>query len=236
MGRPRKPSDCHLSPANTVTRVIGYVRVSTDDQEAGVEAQRNAITAECTRRGWELVEIIEDAGVSGKRTGKAIKNFETLDRPGIRRAMEAVNNGTAEVLMGAKLDRLSRSVKDFAELLDQALYYGWKLVILDCNVDTSTPSGELLAGVMAQFANFERRMIGVRTREALAVKRSQGIVGGRRKNVPANVLADLQGMRSKGMTYAAMAAKLNENRVPTAQGGKQWHPSTVQRILDQVAA
>ena len=191
-----------------------------------MEAQRNAIMAEAGRRGWEVVEIIEDAGISGK----------SLDRPGIRRAMEAVKNGTAEVLLAAKLDRLSRSVKDFAELLDQALYYGWKLVILDCNVDTSTPSGEMLAGVMAQFAQFERRMIGVRTRDALAVKRSQGIVGGRRKNVPANVLADLQAMRSKGMTYAAMAAQLNENHVPTAQGGKQWHPSTVQRILDRVTA
>jgi len=182
--------------------------------------------AEVARRGWDLVEIIEDAGVSAKN----------LDRPGIKRALSTVATGGADLLLTAKLDRLSRSVKDFAELLDQSRHYGWKLVILDCNVDTSTPSGELLAGVMAQFAQFERRMIGVRTREALAVKRSQGIVGGRRKNVPANVLADLQGMRSKGMTYAAMAAQLNENRVPTAQGGKQWHPSTVQRILDQVAA
>lgn len=229
MARPRKLSTCHLSPIEGVTRVIGYVRVSTDGQAesgAGIEAQRNAIMAEAGRRGWEVVEIIEDAGISGK----------SLDRPGIRRAMEAVKSGTAEVLLAAKLDRLSRSVKDFAELLDQALYYGWKLVILDCNVDTSTPSGELLAGVMAQFAQFERRMIGVRTRDALAVKRSQGIVGGRRANVPANVLADLQAMRTNGMTYAAMAAQLNENRVPTAQGGKQWHPSTVQRILDRVAA
>ena len=218
-----------MSPANGVTRVIGYVRVSTDGQAesgAGLEAQRNAIIAEATRRGWELVEIIEDAGVSAK----------DLDRPGIKRALSTLAEGDADVLLAAKLDRLSRSVKDFAEMLDLSRYYGWKLVILDCNVDTSTPAGEMLAGVMAQFAQFERRMIGVRTREALAVKKTQGIVGGRRANVSESVITDLRAMRSKGMSYAAISDQLNANHVPTAQGGKQWHPATVQRVLDRVAA
>jgi len=182
--------------------------------------------AEATRRGWSLTEIIEDAGVSAK----------DLDRPGIKKALSALADGTADVLLAAKLDRLSRSVKDFAEMLDLSRYYGWKLVILDCNVDTSTPAGEMLAGVMAQFAQFERRMIGVRTREALAVKKTQGIVGGRRANVSESVITDLRAMRSKGMSYAAISDQLNANHVPTAQGGKQWHPATVQRVLDRVAA
>lgn len=227
MGRPRKPGNCHLSPESTVTRVIGYVRVSTDgqaDSGAGLEAQRNAITAEVARRGWELVEIIEDAGVSAKN----------LDRPGIKRALSTVATGGADLLLAAKLDRLSRSVKDFAELLDQSRHYGWKLVILDCNVDTSTPAGEMLAGVMAQFAQFERRMIGVRTREALAVKKSQGIVGGRRANLPATVIDQAQQYRAQGMSYAKIADLFNAQGIPTAQGGKAWHPATIQKALDRV--
>jgi len=180
--------------------------------------------AEVARRGWDLVEIIEDAGVSAKN----------LDRPGIKRALSTVATGGADLLLTAKLDRLSRSVKDFAELLDQSRHYGWKLVILDCNVDTSTPAGDMLAGVMSQFAQFERLMIGVRTREALAVKKSQGIVGGRRANLPANVITKAQEYRAQGMSYAKIAELFNAQGIPTAQGGKAWHPATIQKALDRV--
>jgi len=227
MGRPRKLKPCHLSQGSTVTRVIGYVRVSTNDQAesgAGLDAQRNAIMAEVARRGWDLVEIIEDAGVSAKN----------LDRPGIKRALSTVATGGADLLLAAKLDRLSRSVKDFAELLDQSRHYGWKLVILDCNVDTSTPAGDMLAGGLSQFAQFERLMIGVRTREALAVKKSQGIVGGRRANLPTSVITKAQEYRAQGMSYAKIADLFNAQAIPTAQGGKQWHPATIQKTLDRV--
>ena len=87
-------------------RVLGYVRVSTDEQGksgAGLEAQRAAILNECERRGWELVETIEDAGYSAK----------DLKRPGIGRALDALNRGDASALVVAKLDRLSRSMFDF---------------------------------------------------------------------------------------------------------------------------
>jgi DNA invertase Pin-like site-specific DNA recombinase len=204
--------------------------VSTEDQAdsgAGLEAQRNAITAEVARRGWELVKIVEDAGVSAK----------DLDRPGIgyiKEALYTLGMREADVLMTAKLDRLSRSTRDFSEMLDQAMYYGWKLVILDCDVDTSTPAGEMLAGMMAQVAQFERRMIGLRTREALAVKKSQGIVGGRRPNLTADVITKAQECRAQGMTYAKIADLFNAQGIPTAQGGKAWHPATIQKVLDRV--
>jgi DNA invertase Pin-like site-specific DNA recombinase len=227
MGRPRKIKSCHLSQGSTVTRVIGYVRVSTNDQAdsgAGLEAQRNAITAEVARRGWELVEIIEDAGVSAKN----------LDRPGIKRALEMLSTGGADLLLAAKLDRLSRSVRDFTEIIHQSSFYGWKLVVLDCNVDTSTPAGEAMTKVMVTFAELERQMIGVRTREALAVKKSQGIVGGRRANLPATVIDQAQQYRAQGMSYAKIADLFNAQGIPTAQGGKAWHPATIQKALDRV--
>ena len=88
-------------------RVIGYVRVSTEEQGmsgAGLQAQRAAIIAECERRGWTLVEIAEDVGRSGK----------DLKRPGIRAALDMLAAGDASALVVAKLDRLSRSMLDFA--------------------------------------------------------------------------------------------------------------------------
>ena len=82
-------------------QVLGYVRVSTEEQSdsgAGLEAQRRAIAAECKRRGWQLVEVIEDAGFSAK----------DLKRPGIREALRVLEEGDAKALVAAKLDRRSR--------------------------------------------------------------------------------------------------------------------------------
>lgn len=116
---------------------------------AGLEAQRQAITAECERRGWQLVEIAEDVG-SGK----------DLRRPGIQAALEALESGSASALVVAKLDRLSRSMLDFAKVMAAAQTESWALVALDVAVDTTTPAGEAMANVMATFAQFERREQG----------------------------------------------------------------------------
>lgn len=79
-------------------RVLGYLRVSTSEQEYGIDAQRAAILAESVRRGWE-VEWVEDAG----KTGKDVK------RPGLQAALDVLRAGEAEAIVVSKLDRLSRS-------------------------------------------------------------------------------------------------------------------------------
>src|SRR6266508_5134121 len=166
-------------------QVLGYVRVSTEEQAssgAGLEAQREAIIAECRRRGWQLVEVIEDAGYSAK----------DLKRPGIRAALEALDRGDARALVVAKLDRLSRSMLDFTALMAQAQKQGWALVALDCAVDTTTPAGEAMANVLATFAQFERRLIAQRTREALAIKRVQLAAEGRRLGRPRTMPASVR--------------------------------------------
>ena len=139
-------------------RAIGYVRVSTQEQRdsgAGLEAQRRAIEEEAARRGWELVETFTDAGASGK----SLKG-----RPGLQAALEVVESGQLDALVVAKLDRLSRSLLEFAGIVERARTKGWNLVCLDIGIDLSTPGGEMLAGTLAVFAQFERRLIGQRTR------------------------------------------------------------------------
>lgn len=207
-------------------RVLGYVRVSTDEQSdsgAGLEAQRRAIVAECERRGWHLVEVVEDAGFSAK----------DLKRPGIQAALHALQAGDATALVAAKLDRLSRSMIDFTGLMATAQKQGWALVALDCAVDTTTPAGEAMANVLATFAQFERRLISQRTREALAVKRSQGVRLGRPPTMPQTVVNRIRRERDKGRTFAAIADGLNRNEVPTAQGGVRWYPGTVRYTLNR---
>ena len=148
-------------------------------------------------------------------------------RPGIRAALEVLEKGDAKALVAAKLDRLSRSMVDFTRLMAVAQKQGWALVALDCAVDTTTPSGEAMAHMLATFAQFERQLIGQRTRDALAVKKAQGVRLGRPPALPPKVVRRVLRERKAGKSLAAIAEELNADRVPTAQGGERWHPSTV---------
>ncbi|MDQ3053784.1 MAG: recombinase family protein [Actinomycetota bacterium] len=212
-------------PARTsaTTTVVGYTRVSTSDQAdsgAGLAAQQTAIRAECARRGWVLAAIHSDSA-----SGASMKG-----RTALAEALAALATGQAQGLVVAKLDRLSRSLCDFAGLLATAEREGWALCALDA-VDMSSPGGEFLANVMASAAQWERRIIGVRTREGLAAKRAQGVRLGRRVGLPAEVRDRITEQREAGLTLAAIAAALNADAVPTAQGGALWHPSTVRAVL-----
>lgn len=207
----------------TGARVIGYVRVSTEEQGAsglGLEAQREAITREVERRGWVLVRIEEDVS-SGSR----------MDRPGLIAALDAVASGEVEGLIVAKLDRLSRSVAQFSNLLERFRAKGWGLVILDLGIDTTTIMGEAMATMAATFAQVERRRIGERTREALAVKRSQGVKLGRPTVLPTEVRDRIRRDYESGLSVASITRALNAEGVPTAHGGKRWYQSTVSKML-----
>ena len=213
---------CHV-------KAVGYIRVSTEDQAdsgAGLEAQRTAIQEQCQRRGWDLVTIHADTASARS----------LASRPGLARALADIDQGAASALVVAKLDRLSRSLLDFSALMERSRKKGWALVALDLGVDTTTPSGEMMANVLAVFAQFERRLIGQRTREALAVKRLQGVRLGRRPVIMPATMTMIRKARSRGQTLAAIAALLDRESVPTAHGGQRWHVSTVQAVLARSAA
>ncbi len=135
----------------------------------------------------------------------------------------------------AKLDRLSRSVADFAALLDQAQRGGWGLVALDLGVDTTTPAGELVANVMAAVAQWERRTIGQRTREGLAAKKASGVRLGRPPVLGVEVVQRVVQERARGHTLQVIADGLTADAVPTARGGAVWRTSTVSAVLRSAA-
>lgn len=212
-------------PADT-SKVVAYLRVSTEEQAVsglGLEAQETAVMAACAARGATVVAVFTDAGVSG--------SVAPEERPGLSAALEAVSSGRAGVLMVSKLDRLSRSLLDFAVLMERSRRDGWALVTLDLGVDTASPQGELMANVFATFAQFERRLIGQRTKDALAVKRSQGVRLGRPVALPVEVRDRIVAERRAGTTLAAIAGRLTADGVPTAQGGLRWYASTVASVL-----
>jgi DNA invertase Pin-like site-specific DNA recombinase len=202
-------------------KAVGYARISIDQERgASLAAQRVAIEAEVARRSWQLVGVIEDAGISGR----------TLARPGLDRVLSLCRSGDANAVVTAKLDRISRSVVDFGHLLEEAKRGGWNIVALDFGLDLSTPQGELVANVLISVAQWERRMIGVRTSEALAIKRAQGVVLGRPPVLSDEVRERVRIAHARGQTLRAIAAELDAEGVPTAHGGC-WRAETIRRIV-----
>lgn len=224
-------------------RVIGYVRVSTEEQATGgvsLAAQRAKVAGYAALYELELVEVIEDAGISGK----------TLERPGLERALELVRKGKADGVLVAKLDRLTRSVADMAELID--CYFSEKagkvLLSVADQVDTRTAAGRLVLNILVGVSQWERETIGERTRDALRHKRS---VGETFNHAPlgyrveaGRLVADVEEqatvaraneLRAAGASLQAIAATLTAEGRRTKRGGR-WHPVTVQKLIGRPVA
>lgn len=210
------------SHQDTLT-VLGYARVSTAGQEdsgAGLDAQAELIEQAATMRPWEVREIVRDAG-SGK----------DLDRGTLYAALERLVKGEADALVVAKLDRLTRSLVDFSMLLQWFEEAGKSLIALDFDLDTSTPTGELVAHIIIAVAQWERRAIGQRTKEALSAVRARG---GQVGAVAGDTeLAELvRSLRhDEGLTLDAIAERLNAEGVPTVRGGAVWRKSALVTLL-----
>ena len=219
---------------------IGYVRVSTDRQaEYGVslDAQEAKIRAMATVQGAELIDVIVDGGESAK----------SLNRPGLQRLMDLVNGGKVEGVIVAKLDRLTRSVKDLCRLLE--LFEKRKVALISVaeSLDTGSAAGRLVITIMGAVSQWEREAIGERTRDALRHKRSNGervgnIAFGYRlsadlrhlepdptEQTALNVIRDL---RRQGRTLRGIAAILNSRGLRTRRG-TEWRLESVARVAKQ---
>lgn len=208
-------------------RAIGYCRVSTDEQGdsgLGLADQRETIVREVERRGWTLAAMHEDVA-----SGKSLRG-----RRAFGRALDLLAEHQADVLVVAKLDRLSRSVSDFAAILAQSQSDGWALNVCDLGVDTTTPSGKMVAQIMMVLAEWEREMIGERTRAALRAARTSGTRLGRPSGVSDDTLRLIRILRTSGRSWQAIADALGAEGIPTAQGG-QWRASTVRKLYLRAA-
>jgi DNA invertase Pin-like site-specific DNA recombinase len=215
-------------PADAPRRAIGYSRVSTGQQVEsglGMDAQRAAIEAEATHRGWELLEVATDAGISGSTLRR---------RPALRDVLDRLDHGQADVLVVAKLDRLARSVVDLGTILRRAQKRGWALVALDLGVDTSTSTGELVANVMMSVAQWERRRIGERVGDTHAQRRRRGLRAGEPPRLPEDVRRRIADEVAAGRTLRTIADNLAADDIPPLRGTR-WHPSTIRHVARSVA-
>ena len=208
------------------TAAIGYVRVSTDEQASsglGLESQRRVIEAEASSHGWDLAEVVGDEGLSAKSIGS---------RPGLSGCLALLEAGQASVLVVHKLDRLARSVGDFAGLVRLAEKQGWAIFISDLAIDMTTPTGGLMANISASVAEWERRIISQRTRDALAVRRAQGVRLGKPRQLALEIAERIRTERRDGRTLQAIANGLNAEQIATPTG-KSWSPALVRKITLQ---
>lgn len=213
-----------------MTTMIGYLRVSTEEQASsglGLDAQRDTIQRYADAHGWDVIWYV-DEGLSAK----------SLDRPQLQAALSRLHvlpkRRDVDGIVVAKLDRLSRSVHDFSGILKLAAARKWAVVAIDLGVDTSTPTGKLVANVMMSVAEWEREVIGERTSAAMQAAKRAGKHMGRVSVLPQATGERLLALRTTH-TLAATAAQLNAEGLATATG-TMWTVGTVANAQKRLSA
>jgi DNA invertase Pin-like site-specific DNA recombinase len=205
--------------------LVPYRRVSTREQAdsgAGLGAQHTTLTHGLAMRNQRaLTWDCQDKGKSGK----------DMNREGLDAALKLVRAGEAGGIIVSKLDRLSRSLLDFAYLMATANKEGWNIVALDLGLDLATPAGQMMAGILAVFAQFERDVISQRTKDGLAEKRAQGVRLGRPRSIDDLMLQSIVRTWYLDQNFSAVARVLNDAGSTTPHGGKMWYPATIQKIV-----
>jgi DNA invertase Pin-like site-specific DNA recombinase len=219
-------------------KVVGYVRVSTDEQALGPEAQKEAIRAWCEAHDARLCAVHEDIGVSG---GTPVEK-----RPGLNLALDALAEHGAGVLLVAKRDRLARDVLigAVAERLVERL--GARVLAADGTGNGDGPEQQLMRHLINAFAEYERMVIGARTKAALRVKKQRGERVGavpigfrvseddpsRLEKHPREQAAItlIHELREQGLSLRAIDKELRRQGF-RSRGGKRWHVQTLANIL-----
>ena len=224
----------------SLMKAVGYVRVSTDkqaDHGVSLDVQAEKIRAMAVVHNAELIDIIVDGGESAK----------SLQRPGMERLLALVEAKKIQAVIVAKLDRLTRSVKDLCTLLERFERRGVALISVAESLDTSSAAGRLVLNIMTAVSQWEREAIGERTRDAMNHKRTNGErvgnirfgyrLGADGKHVepdPAeqDVLHEIRCLRQSGHTIRGIAASLNRQELRTRRGSA-WRLESVARIINQ---
>jgi len=219
-----------------VMKVIGYARVSTDEQAKsglGLEAQIAKIRSYADLFELTVTEIVIDDGISGKN----------LKRPGLIKAIRAIKAGDAEGMLVAKLDRLTRNVADLGTLV-QNVFDKAELYSVSEQINTKNAAGRLVLNVLVSVAQWERETICERTSDALQAKKARGektggnvpfgfeVVSGKliENEAEQAVIEKIKELRANGLSLRKIADRLNEEGIGT-KTGKQWNATQISRIV-----
>ena len=177
-----------------VKRVAFYLRVSTDEQTT--DNQRRELEQVAERSGWDVVEVYEDAGISGANGREK--------RPGLDKLLTDANRREFDIVAAWSVDRLGRSLQHLVAFLGELHALKIDLYLHQQGIDTTTPAGKAMFQMMAVFAEFERAMIQERVKAGLARAKAKGAVFGRPR-VAARKRAEVLKLRQAGMSVRNIA-------------------------------
>ena len=226
-----------MTSANTVCGL--YTRVSSRNQAeadySSLETQRERLEAYCkSQEDYSVYRVYEDGGYSA----------DSLDRPALKEMLRDIRDGKLNCVLAYKIDRLTRSVKDFHVLMESFDRTGVKFVSVTQSLDTQNPMGRLLRNVLLDFAQFEREMTADRTRDKMHQRAQKGLWNG--GNVPYGYAADNKRLMAdpihadrlrfmfRFFAETASLARLRDElhlRGWTTRSGKPWSKSALDQIL-----
>lgn len=223
----------------TGLRVVLYARVSTGDQSLGLDLQLAKLAAYADVHDLQVIDTVTDDGVSAR----------TLDRPGWHKIEKLLATGRIDGVVIYKLDRLSRTVADFAKVLDRFAAEGLALMSVMDQLDTTSAGGRLVVNIMASVAEWERQVIAERTRDALAQTKARGTYLGQppvgygvqdgqlvvRNPERVQLARKAKAANDSGQSLHSIANDFNRQGIPTGSGKGQWYPASVSRLLRAAA-
>lgn len=220
-------------------RACVYTRVSTVEQAAegySIEEQDRMCRAAIESKGWMYVKTFSDPGVSGR----------TMDRPGLMAMFDAIKSGDVQAVVIYKLDRLSRKQRDTMTIIEDIfLKNDIDLISLNETLDTSTPWGRAMIGILSSFNQMESENIQMRTQMGREAKASQGGYAGGKPPLgyravngalvvdpaEAEIVRKIFQMRRDGMTMMGITDALNKAGYRTRKGTEFKH-SAIQNVLN----
>lgn len=207
-----------------------YARVSTQLQVndgVSLDVQERQLQQAAELAGFTDIELVREEG----RSGKSISG-----RPALTETLKRLDAGEAQALFVTRIDRLARSTQDFLSIVDRANKNGWRLVMLDLNLDTSSYQGRFVVTIMSALAEMERGIIAERQRDVHKDRRARGIVWGvdmgPKNKTPEEIKQRVLSERASGASYKTIADGLNRDEIPT-QNLRKWYPTTVKNLLEQ---
>jgi site-specific DNA recombinase len=235
------PSNLHspsLKNEAQTLKAVGYCRVSTEDQaQFGVSllSQKEKIEQYSKLYNIEIVEVIEDAGISAK----------SFNRPGVQRVLSMMKQKSVDAVIVAKLDRLTRSVRDLADIIDLSNKKGVALVSVNEHIDTGSAAGRMIVNMMGVISQWEREAIGERTKTAIQYKKARGeayssrysLYGYEKQDghlVPVPYEQDTIGLimsLKDSLSVAEICRELSRQGIRTRGGSMKWFSKVVNKII-----
>jgi len=190
----------------TMKRAVLYLRVSTLDQTTANQERELREVAE--RAGWQVTKVYKDHGISGAKGRDKRPAFDALHRAAARREFD--------IVIAWSVDRLGRSLKDLVNFLEELRSLNVDLFLKTQGIDTTSPSGKAMFGMLSVFADFERSIIQERVRAGLARARREGVTGA----------GETSGRILGWARTASIIVTFGACRCQTSGGSRRTRPST----------